>query len=91
MYDGQSVHEYYLIMIKDLEKLEKLDMSMDKELQIDLILQSLIDSHGQFVVNFHRNKIQCIIYELVNMLVTTEESLKSARGSLLTVEWTSFK
>ena len=45
IHDGQSVHEHCLTMIKDLEKLEKLRISMDKKLQIDLILQSLTNSY----------------------------------------------
>ena len=32
MHDGQSVHNHYLTMIKNLEELEKLSISMDKEL-----------------------------------------------------------
>ena len=46
MHDGQSIHYHCLTMIKDLEELEKLGMSMDKILQIDLILQSLTDSYA---------------------------------------------
>ena len=46
MRDGQSVHDHGLTMIKDLEELEKLGMNMDKELQVDLILQSLPDLFG---------------------------------------------
>ena len=38
MRDGQLVHDRYLTMIKDLEELEKLGLSMDKDLQVDLIL-----------------------------------------------------
>lgn len=37
MCDGQSINDHGLIMIKDLEKLEKLGMTMHKELQTDLI------------------------------------------------------
>ena len=37
------------------------------------------------------NKVDRTIPELVNMLVTTEETLKSSRGTVLAVEWTSFK
>ena len=73
-------------MIKDIEELEKLGMFMDKKLQINLILQSLTDLYAQFIVNFHMNKIQCIIAELVNMLVTTEGILKSLRGFVLAME-----
>ena len=38
MHDRQSVYNHCLTMIKDLEELEKLGMSKDKEIQIDLIL-----------------------------------------------------
>ena len=46
MREGQSVHDHGLTMIKDLEELEKLGMNMDKELQVDLILQSFSDLFG---------------------------------------------
>ena len=37
------------------------------------------------------NKLDCTIPELVNMLVTMEETLKSSRDTILTVERTSSK
>ena len=37
------------------------------------------------------NKIQCTNVELVNMLVIIEKTLKSSRGSILAMEWTSSK
>ncbi|OAY70105.1 Retrovirus-related Pol polyprotein from transposon TNT 1-94, partial [Ananas comosus] len=86
MHDGQSVHDHCLTMIKDLEELEKLGVKMDKELQVDLILQSLPVSYGQFIVNYHMNKIDCTNAELLNMLITTEGTLKSSKGSILAVE-----
>ena len=46
MRDGQAVSDHCLTMSKDIEELQKLSMNMDKELQIDLILQSLLDSYG---------------------------------------------
>ena len=57
MHDGQSVNDHYLTMIKDIEELQKLGMNMDKELQVDLILQSIPKSYGQFIMNYHMNKI----------------------------------
>ena len=38
MHDGQSINNHCLTMIKDIEKLQKLGMNMDKKLQVDLIL-----------------------------------------------------
>ena len=60
---------------------------MDKELQVDLILQSLPDSYEQFIMNYHMNKIDSTLLELLNMLVTVEGTLKSSRDMILTVEW----
>ena len=37
------------------------------------------------------NKLDCTIPELVNILVMMEETLKSSRGTVLTVEQTSSK
>ena len=37
------------------------------------------------------NKLDCTISELVNMLITTKETLKSSRDIIFTVEQTSFK
>ena len=76
-------------MIKDLKELEKLNMTMQEELQVDLILQSLTSLYGQFIVNYHMNKIDCILTELLNILVTTEEILKSSKGIVLIMEWSS--
>ena len=87
MCERQSVHEHCMTMIKDIEKLKKLELNMQKKLQINLILQSLISSYNQFIINFYMNKLECTIPKLVNMLVTIEKILKSSRGIILTVEW----
>ena len=38
MSKGQSVHEHCMIVIKDIEELEKVGLNMQKKLQMDLIL-----------------------------------------------------
>ena len=85
MHEGQLVHDHYLIIIKNLEELEKLGMSIQKELQVDLILQFLISSYSQFIINYHMNKIDCTLSELINTLVTIEGTLKSSKGNILVV------
>ena len=52
-------------MIKDIEELEKLNMTMHKKLLMDLILQSLIHS----LWNYYMNKYYSTLTELINMLV----------------------
>ena len=91
MRDGQSVQDHYLTMIKDMEELEKLDVKLDLDLQNDIILQSLTDAYGQFIMNYHMHKLQNSLAELMNMLVTVEISMKGSKGLVLAMEWTSFK
>ena len=78
-------------MIKDIEELQKLRMNKDKKLQVDLIIQSLPDSYGQFIMNYHMNKIDTTLPELLNILETTEGILKSSRGIVLAAERASSK
>ena len=91
MSDGQSVHDHCMTMIKDLKELEKLGLTMQKELKVDLILQSLTSSFGQFIVNYHMNKLKYNLSELVNMLVTAKDTLKGSRDSVIAIEQASFK
>ena len=72
-------------MVKDIEQLEKLDMSMSRDLQVDLILHSLPNSYGQFIVNYNMNKLNYALPELLNMLVITEGTLKSSKKNVLSV------
>ena len=53
---------------------------------MDLILQSLPSSYGQFIVNYNMNKLYYKLSELLNMLVVTEGTLKSSKRSVLSVE-----
>ncbi len=58
-------------------------------MQDQIYLQFLSDSFGQFIVNYHMNKIECTKTELINMLVTAEGALKGLRGNVLAAELTS--
>ena len=91
MCDGQSIQDHYLMMIKDMKKLQKLGMKLDLDLQNDIILPSLIDAYGQFIMNYHMHKLQNFLTELMNMLVTAELSMKDSKGSVLAMERTSSK
>ena len=57
MREGQLVHEHCITVIKDIKEVEKLGLNMQKKLQMDLILQSLISLYSQFIINFHMNKL----------------------------------
>ena len=92
MHDGQSVQDHYLMMIKNLEELKKLGVKLDQDLQIDIdiILQSLTDACGKFIMNYHMHKLQNTLAELIKMLVPAKLSMKGSKGSVLAVEQTSF-
>ena len=64
---------------------------MDGELSQDLILQSLPESFSQFVVNYHMNKLNSSLPELLNMLKTVESHIKKDKAPLLLVDGISKK
>ncbi|GAV64069.1 zf-CCHC domain-containing protein, partial [Cephalotus follicularis] len=53
---------------------------MDHDLHVDLILTSLPKSFSQFLVNFHMNKIEVTLSELIAMLRTVEADFDSGRS-----------
>ena len=52
---------------------------MDAELQIDLVVQSLLQSFAPFILNFNMNKLECSLLELLNMLTTAQAHIKGKR------------
>ncbi|XP_015381952.2 uncharacterized protein LOC107175103 [Citrus sinensis] len=85
-----SVNEHVLKMIDYIEQLEALNFSMDGELAIDLILQSLPDSFSQFIMNFNMNKMECSLAELLKMLNTAETCIKKPKD-VMAIEGSSAK
>ena len=49
------------------------------QLQTDLILQFLMESFRQTIANFHMNKIECTLVELLNMLVTAQKAIHNEK------------
>ena len=68
--EGEDIGVHVNSMIRSIEELHILDFMMNAQHQTDLILQSLPESFGQTIANFHMNKIECTLVELLNMLVT---------------------
>ena len=66
-------------MIRSISELESLDFTMDFHLQTDLILQSLPESFRQTIANFHMNKIECTLVELLNILVTAQKTIQGSK------------
>ena len=75
-----------LKMIDLIIRLGQLGFTMDVELSQDLILQSLPKFFSQFVVNYHMNKLDIFLPELLNILKIAENHIKGEKGPLLMVD-----
>ncbi|XP_057481989.1 uncharacterized protein LOC130768901 [Actinidia eriantha] len=69
---GTPIREHALKMIDFLNKLEILGAEIDTDSQIDIILQSLLDSFNQFRLNYLMNKNHYTLSELMNELQAAE-------------------
>ena len=72
MAEGSSVREHCLTMISNLNTLEVLGADIDKESQVDIILQSLPESFKEFRLNYNMNKKIYSLSKLMNELVAAE-------------------
>ena len=86
MAEGTSVSTHVLKMKGYIEHLDRLGFPLSQELATDLILNSLHDSYGQFVMNYNMNEMDKSISELHTMLKTVEQNIKSKPGHVLMVQ-----
>ena len=92
MSEGADSDGHVLKMISLIEQLERLNFYMEPELRIDLVLQSLSESFTPFIVNFHMNKLQATLPQLLNMLVVFQGQTKGkAKETVLVVAFSSGK
>ena len=86
MAEGASVSAHVLKIKGYIEHLDRLRFPLRQELAIDLILNSLPDSYGQFFMNYNMNEMDKSISELHTMLKTAEQNIKSKLGHVLMVQ-----
>ena len=72
MAEGSSVREHCLTMISNLNTLKVLGADIDGESQVDMILQSLLESFKEFRLNYNTNKKIYYFSKLMNELVAAE-------------------
>ncbi|XP_059629675.1 uncharacterized protein LOC132272568 [Cornus florida] len=82
MVQGTPVQDHALKMIGFLNELKILGCNLDSELQVDMIIASLLDSLNSFRVNYSTNKLEYSLAELLNELVTFEGIIKSKGASV---------
>ena len=79
MIEGASVQNYILKMIEWIEKLTGLGIVLDDNSCVNLILQCLLDSFSQFIMNFNMNKLEVTLFKLLNMLREAESIIKKEK------------
>ncbi|KAK8640436.1 hypothetical protein V6N13_008190 [Hibiscus sabdariffa] len=76
MSEGSLVGAHVIKMMGYIQTLEKLGFALNDELAVDVVLQSLLDSFNQFVLNFNMNEINKTLPQLLGMLRTAEGNMK---------------
>jgi hypothetical protein len=79
--EGAPVGPHVIKMVGYVQRLEKLDFPLGKELSTDFILTSLPPSYGNFISNYHMHGAEKGLNELCGMLKTTKSNIKKAAGS----------
>ncbi|KAK8518051.1 hypothetical protein V6N12_033043 [Hibiscus sabdariffa] len=80
MSEGSPVGAHVIKMMGYIQMLEKLGFALNDELAIDVVLQSLLDSFSQFILNFNMNEIEKTLPQLLGMLRTAEGNMKKGRS-----------
>ena len=73
---GGRVKDHCLTMISHISRAEVMGAKLQKEMKIDLILQSLPKHFNQFKVNYNMHKMDLTLVQLMHELESAEQSLK---------------
>ncbi|KAL4351634.1 hypothetical protein GQ457_06G011900 [Hibiscus cannabinus] len=76
MSEVSPVGAHVIKMMGYIQTLEKMGFPLNDELAIDVVLQSLLDSFNQFVLNFNMNEINKTLPQLLGMLRTAKINMK---------------
>ena len=72
---GGSVRDHYLAMMSHISRVFVTGATLEEEMKIDIILESLPDSFNQFKMNYNMNKLNLTPTQLMHELESAEESL----------------
>ncbi|XP_075112255.1 uncharacterized protein LOC142182160 [Nicotiana tabacum] len=73
---SSSIRDHILKMTSLLNELEVLEANIDKDTQVEMILQTLPDSFYQFRLNYNMNKKDLSLAKLLNELQLAETIIK---------------
>ena len=80
---GGNVRDHCLKMMGHISTAEVMGAKMDQEMKIDMILESLPNSFGQFKMNYNMNKLKLTPVELMHELESAERSLVKQRSLVM--------
>ncbi|XP_049410489.1 uncharacterized protein LOC125873645 [Solanum stenotomum] len=86
MVEGSFVREHVLKLMSYLNELEILGAEIDKESQVEMILQTLPDRFQQFRLNYYMNKMDMSLAKLLNELQATETIIKQQAHATFLVD-----
>ncbi|KAH0701499.1 hypothetical protein KY285_015777 [Solanum tuberosum] len=86
MAEGSSVREHVLKLMNYLNEQEILGVEIDKESQVEMILQTLPDSFQQFRLNYNMNKMDMSLAKLLNELQAAETIIKKQAPAAFLVD-----
>lgn len=66
---------------RHIERLEKLNVNFNKELAIDMVLNSLPSSYDKFIVTYHLNNIETTLIELHILLQIVEARMMKSHSN----------
>ncbi|KAH0711175.1 hypothetical protein KY284_012602 [Solanum tuberosum] len=79
---NRAAKEHVLKLMSYLNELEILGAEIDKESQVEMILQTLPDSFQQFRLNYNMNKIDMSLAKLLNELRAAETIIKHSGSNV---------
>ncbi|KAL0345763.1 UNVERIFIED_CONTAM: hypothetical protein Sradi_4407600 [Sesamum radiatum] len=92
MIQGFSVREHRVMMLSLVEKLKDLQTDFEgDETYVDMILQSLLPSFYQFIINYNMNRLEKSFHEFANMLVQYKAIIENFATSVLMGEASTSK
>ncbi|KAK6802747.1 hypothetical protein RDI58_000530 [Solanum bulbocastanum] len=81
MVERSPVKDHVLTMMSYLNELDILSVSIDKEYQVEMILQTLLDSFQQFHLNYNINNMDLSLAKLLNELTAAASIIKQQAPS----------
>ena len=65
MSEGTLIRDHMICMIELFNEMEILGVEIDGETQVDMVLETLLDSFKQFKLNYNMNKMVMSLPELI--------------------------